>query len=98
MKTITKTSTYFLHASSYDKNELVIYSCDMTKHGDILLAEKDFEISIDVPENLDITQLEINGLNKEKEKIQAETPLKVQNIEDQIQRLLAIGHDEEGKQ
>ena len=93
MKTVTTTKKIYLHADSFDKDILNIYYSDMSEYGDILIATKEVELSFDVPEDYDVVQLEIDQLTKAKKVIQAENHLKVQNIEDQIQRLLAIGHD-----
>ena len=97
MKTITETVEMYLYARKSFDNGATIYewvACSMDGiTGYILVATKEFELSIALPDDFDLTQAEIDTLQAAKEKIQAETHLKVQNIEDQIQRLLAIGHD-----
>jgi len=50
------------------------------------------EVSMDVPEDFDLTTGQIDMLKTEKQKILAEAGLKAANIEDQIQRLLFIEH------
>lgn len=50
------------------------------------------EITMDVPDNFDIGSARIKSLKAEKSRIQAEAQLKAQNIEGQIQALLAIEH------
>lgn len=93
MKTITTTQKIYLHARSYDKEDITINFGDMTQYGDILIATKDIELSFDVPEDYDVVQLEVDQLKNALSIVKAESYVKEQNIEEQIQRLLAIGND-----
>lgn len=100
MTTITKTVEMYLYArkvwsvESKSETKYEWVACSMERMANyIFVAKKEFNLSVDVPADFDLNQTEINGLHEVKEKIQAETHLKIQNIDDQIQRLLAIGHD-----
>lgn len=50
------------------------------------------EVTMAIPRGYDFTTGQIDILKAEKEKIQAEAHLKAENIENQIQALLAIEH------
>lgn len=94
MKTVTKTETMYLHLWPKFKDEYLIFTHDATSSGYIMVAKKEIEVTFEIPDDLNLTQLEIDGITQEKERIQAATHVKIQNLDDQIQRLLAIGHDE----
>ena len=51
-----------------------------------------FEVEVTIPE-FNETELKVKMLENQLAKMNAEHHIKTQNIKDQIQRLLAIGHD-----
>ncbi len=77
-----------------DKSTFTIWKCkvndDPTR---VFISEQ--EVEIEVPDNFDPVPGMISGLKAEKQRIQAECNVKVENIEDQIQRLLAIEHKQD---
>ena len=48
------------------------------------------EFEVDVPDNFDPRPMQIKALRDEKEKLLAETHVKANNLDDQIQKLLSI--------
>ena len=65
---------------------------DMTQVGPdyVMIGEQEFEVEI--PDNFDPRPFQVKGLRAEKERIIAEAHAKVVNLEEQIQKLLAIEH------
>ena len=90
MKTITKTETAYLHLSKYIDGEYVVYMTDMSEYGDVLVATQEIEFSIDIPEDFNPNNARVDSLKAEKQKIAGDAQIKMNNIEEQIQSLLAI--------
>ncbi len=93
MKTITETVALYLHLSKYKEDGYDIYMTNMAEYGDVLVTTKEFEVSFDVPEDFNANTAKVESLEEKKRKIGAEAQLQINNIEEQIQSLLAIGHD-----
>ncbi len=88
MTTITK--TIFLSASpaTYADDGYAYYMSEYESDDRIMMGS--IEVSIDIPEGFDINSAHVEILKKEKNKIYAEAQLKCNNLEEQIQSLLAI--------
>lgn len=84
--------TYYVHAVSYYENGVVLFCNDMSKSSPDYICLGAVEIEYTIPEHQDITQLKVNSLEQKIEKMNAEHFVKVENIKDQISRLLAIGY------
>lgn len=80
----------YVHLSDYRENGIALFCTDMTKHGEVCIGF--VEIDVTIPEH-DATKLQVEALENHLQTLNAEHHLKTQNIKDQIQRLLAIGHD-----
>jgi hypothetical protein len=96
MEKYTETITLHLMAKKYHSDEEYEYSTsttDMSDYGYIPITTKDIEVSIDIPEDFDPVNGHIDSLKAEKQKIAAEAQLKMNNLEEQIQSLLAIECD-----
>ena len=93
MKTITETVEVFLHLSKYNEDGYDIYMTDMTEYGDVLVTTKEFEMSFDVPEDFNANTAKVESLEEKKRLIGAEAQVQINNIEEQIQSLLAIECD-----
>ena len=93
MKTITETVKVFLHLSKYEEDGYDIYMTDMTEYGDVLVTTKEFEMSFDVPEDFNANTAKVESLKLKKQKIGADAQVQMNNIEEQIQSLLAIECD-----
>lgn len=94
MKTVTKTHTIYLTAKKIGREySYGIELVDMSEYGYINVETKEIELSMDVPEGYDPVTGHIDALRDEKQKIGAEAQVKINNIEEQIQSLLAIECD-----
>jgi hypothetical protein len=89
----------FLHYHKRDWSDEVSYrlhwdDCTEILAPDyVLISEQEFEVEI--PDDFDPRPLQIKGLRAVKEKIIAEAHAKVINLEEQIQKLLAIEYKRE---
>jgi hypothetical protein len=88
MKSITKTVYLTAQPASYENNGYV-YRMTTFEHDDEITINS-MEVTMDIPEDFDINTAHIDILKAEKSKIQAEAHLKAENLDEQIQRLLAI--------
>lgn len=86
-KTVTR--ELFIHHSSYRNDDIWVMDDDMSEYGDILLGK--VSVTFDIP-NRDISAAKIEMLEKAINKLQVDTHVKVTNMKEQIQSLLAIGH------
>ena len=89
MKTITETVKLYLHQDMHSDKH-TIFQTDMSEYGYILVSYKDVEITMDIPEGYDKNTAHIDSLKAEKQKIAGDAQLKMNNLEEQIQSLLAI--------
>lgn len=85
----------FLHLSDYYEGGILLSGTDVSQSlGYPCIGSIDVEFT--VPEFYD-TKLQVEALENHLQALNAEHHLKTKNIKDQIQRLLAIGHDGESK-
>jgi hypothetical protein len=89
----------FLHWHKYEwakDPSYQIWRSDMsdTSPDYVCLGEREFEV--EVPDDFDPRPSQISALRAYKQKILAETQAKVDNIEEQIQRLLCLEYKPEG--
>lgn len=86
----------FIHLAPYAINGVVLFHSDMSDQdsygGDPYICIGSIDVEFTIPEH-DATKLQVEALNNHLQTLNAEHHLKTQNIKDQIQRLLAIGHD-----
>jgi hypothetical protein len=86
------TQTVYLLASP-DKYEDSGYSYRIACYEqDAEITLDSMQVTMDVPDHLDLNTAHIDMLKAEKQKIVADACVKAANIEDQIQRLLFIEH------
>ena len=92
MKVRIKGYVIYLKRDWEKTGEFVIGFTDMSCAGPdyTLVQEQDFEI--DVPDNFDPTPQQIAALKEKKEELRAEMQLKLNNIDEQIQKLLSLEH------
>ena len=94
MKTITTKHTVFLAATkSMGEYKYEINMVDMTDYGSITVESKEIEISMEVPEGYNPVSGHIDALKEEKQKIAAKAQVEMNNLEEQIQSMLAIECD-----
>ena len=96
MKTITKDMTIYLTAKDWlgeGNYDYDIQFSDMSEYGYIFVAKKEIEFSMEVPEGFDPVNGHIDALKAEKQRIAGEAQIKMNNLEEQIQSLLAIECD-----
>jgi len=90
MKVTVKT---FLHWQKYSWDTAptyVFYCVDMSKSSPHQVLIREMKIEVDVPDDFDPAPQQIAALRAKKQEVLAETEAKVQNLDEQIQRLLAI--------
>ena len=93
MKTITGKITAYLSGRSessdpQDIDDLAFSTLDMTDHGWVKVG--DAEITVSLYGREEITRSQVSMLTEAKRRIQAETQAKINQIDGQIQSLLAI--------
>lgn len=90
MKTTIKA---FLHWHKYDWEDsprFQLYPTDMTSCGPEYVPIKEIEVEVEIPDDFDPAPQQIAALRAKKQEIQANAQVQANNIEEQIQRLLAI--------
>lgn len=96
MKVTVKT---FLHWQKYaweDVASYVFFCSDMTKHSPDRALIREMEVEVEIPDNFNPAPQQIEALRSKKREVLAETEVKVQNLDEQIQRLLAIEFKPDG--
>lgn len=90
MKTTLKT---FLHWHKYEWEDTPtyrLYYSDMTNAGTEYALIKEIDVDVEIPDNFDPTPQQIATLMAKKQEVLAEAQLMVNELDEQIQRLLAI--------
>jgi len=65
--------------------------CQLT--GSTTLGEVEVEVDFDMPSDIEVRDLKVSSLQSDLRKVRADSLVKVQRIEDAIQRLMAITND-----
>lgn len=71
-----------------------LYYSDMSQYGETALMEKDVTVEFELPDDFDLTTAEVEALKKQKQQVQAEAQVRINLIDEKIQRLLCIEHKE----
>lgn len=91
----TATLTLALHTAKYgDVTEILAFANDMSEFGYTYLG--DVTVTVPVPQ-VDVRQRMVESLREEKQRLLAETQVKVNQIDERIQSLLAIEHKTEAE-
>ena len=94
MEKQTLTHTFYLASFNAGGNfSYCINPTDMTEYGYQTIATKEVEVEIDFPENFDPVNCHIDALKEKKQAIAAKAQVDMNNLEEQIQSLLAIECD-----
>ena len=88
MNELPKTVTAELFISQNQWGNVSVFVSDMSQHGCITLGTK--TITVDIPQDININQLKIDNLKEQKQKLLAETEVKLNTLEEDIQKLLCI--------
>jgi len=89
------TKTVYAHIAESYSHGVALFEHDLSGGGGLgYICIGAVEVTFTVPEFGDLTDKKVEILKDQITKMNAEHYVKVQNIEDQIQRLLCIGHDE----
>ena len=95
MKTVTGKLTAYMtptamaeKRSSESVDSMVFSSLDMTDHGWVRIGEA--EITVSLYDSAEIVRSQVSMLKEAKRRVQAEAQAKINQIEGQIQSLLAI--------
>jgi hypothetical protein len=89
MKTITVNTELFLH-QNMRTDEYMIYGCDMSEYQYVLVNTHHVDVEMAIPDGYDKTGYRIGQLKAEQQSIAGDAQIKMNNIEEQIQSLLAI--------
>lgn len=92
------TAHAFLHWHKYSWEEspsYCLYACDMSGNGTQYVLIREIDVEVEVPDDFDPRPNQIATLRKEKTQLLAEAHVKAENIDEQIQRLIAIEHKPE---
>lgn len=98
MKVTIKGILHWEQSAYSEEPVFAINSHDMTKMSDVhrtYVAIKPVEVEFDIPDNFDPREGIIFGLREQKKKVIADAQLKATQIEERIQRLLAIEYKPE---
>lgn len=90
-KTIKTELFITLAVSGWNTGKIGVWDCDVSEGGSeeyILLTTK--TVTFKLPQNMDIKGKVIEGLEAEKDRIQADTHMKLKDIQEKIDNLLAI--------
>ena len=96
MKIKTKVLVHWHMNSWQTKPEWIINSHDMTCCGPEYVVAAKQEIEVEVPDDFDPRPKQIDSLRKKKDEVLAAAQMQVNNIEEQIQRLLCLEYKPEG--
>jgi len=90
---IKKIQAHVLYRRDYgDDRDFSISRFEMPNHGYITVCSKEFEI--DVPDEFDPRQQQLEILRKERDRINAEFAIRVKQIDDEINKLIALEYVE----
>lgn len=90
---IKKIQAHVLYRRDYgDDRDFSISRFEMPNHGYITVYSKEFEI--DVPDEFDPRQQQLEILRKERDRINAEFAIRVKQIDDEINKLIALEYVE----
>lgn len=88
----------FIHAkkdSWKDDFDFVSYSCDMSSCGYVLVEKREIEFT--PPDRAGLIQPLVDGLREQQKNLRAEMQVKINAIEDEIGKLLALSAPEESE-
>ena len=88
MNELPKTVTIEIFIAQDQCGNVVPLASDMSQFGYITLAKK--SVTVDVPQDININQIKIDNLKEQKQKLLAETEVKLNTLEEDIQKLLCI--------
>lgn len=91
---VTKT-LYWISYEWRKEPQFALSEAGMEKSDPRWVVIREVNLEFDVPDDFDPVPSQIASLKRKKKEIQAETNVKVNNIEEQIQALLAIEHKPE---
>lgn len=89
-KTIKKKIFVTLAISGWRAGNIGCWDCDITGSDSDYILLTTQKVTFKLPQNIDVKGKVIEGLEAEKEKIQAETHMKLKDIQEKIDNLLAI--------
>lgn len=89
-KTITQKMYVHLRISGYGAGNFFCGQCDISEDDQDLILIATQDVTFNLPQNIDVKGKVIESLKAEKEKIQVVTHMKIKDIQDKIDNLLAI--------
>lgn len=97
---VTTTVTLIFGTGKYNKDAFEITDCyhgeDDDDFGAINLGQQEITMLVPKDFNLDdMVQLQVKGLKNRIDKEQADSHMRIQNLQDEINKLLAIEHNPE---
>lgn len=82
----------FVSTNSYDAGKITVWDCDVSNYVEDKALLCTQEVELDIPE-FDIVSMQVDGIEKKIAQIRAEAQVKVNDLEQRKQELLAIGVD-----
>lgn len=97
MKHVIKQVMHVHASKDYGKDEvrLSLYLTDMSEYGYICLGKLEVEVPFDLPEDFSFEGEQVKALQKEKKSVQAQCQSRLNQIDEQIARLLCIEYKAE---
>ena len=86
----TCTKEMYVHLSRWADDQLDLYSCDMSEHGQPCIGK--VTVTFDVPQGVDPVEAQISSLEKQIEKAGEEYQQKIKPLRLHIKELQAITH------
>lgn len=90
MKVTAQAHLHWRTSYTHPEGMFTFFENDMSICGPEYVCIRKVEMEVDVPDDFDPRPAQIDALRKEKTKILAEAQARANNIEEQVQRLLAI--------
>ena len=85
-----QTVKLFIHESKYSTGELDVFTFDMSDSDYVLLGTIETELEFNMPSHQEITAIKVTALKEKKQTLKNECAIKVENIDNEIQKLMAI--------
>jgi hypothetical protein len=90
MKVTMKTMVFYYKSEYVQTPRYFMSDIPHHQHSPDFVMVREIEVEADIPDDFDPRPQQIAALRGQKEKLQAEAQLKINNIDEQIQKLLCL--------
>lgn len=94
MKVKVKSNLHYYKSKWADKPSYSLHDGDLSKASPDFVVIKAVELEFDIPDDFDPVPKQIESLKAKKQEVMADTQMKLNQLDEQIQRLLCIEHKE----